>query len=168
MSTGRIVRLGAVAGIAGGVAMAMVAMLAGWTSADHTAWHAPRGIATWVLGYEGDERAALLEGAVPIVAGLLLHMLNSVVVGVLFALAAGALGLRGASVIAGAVFWALLVWVVMRLVVLQLNTPEGTMFREAIVLPQWAWWVGHLAYGMGLGLVYETLRERMPAVRTAG
>lgn len=161
----RITVAGAIGGMVGGVMYAMVVMLYGWASPGHRFWDPPMAIWAYVggLSHYGDPANHVW----PILLGIGGHMMNSMIVGVVIVGILAMLRLRGltAPTIAAAAL-GVAVWPLMRYVLLPLNTPEDRLFTTGIVSPQWAWWIGHVALGMGIGMVYA-LAARRRTIRPA-
>jgi len=166
----RVVLIGAAGGMVAGMMMAIVEMLYGWASDGHTFWDAPMAIWAWVggrnhFGVPGDHVG-------PIILGLGGHMMNSMVVGIAFA--AMAMGLVGVlrrvkklnpialdlgPVMLG-VAYGLAFWAVMRYGILPLRRDrEAHLFTQAIVSPQWVWWLAHAVLGMTAGVVFDLARR---------
>lgn len=163
-STARILTVGIVGGMVAGMMMAMVEMIYGWLSDEHTLWDAPMAIWAWVFGLDhfGDPANHVW----PIVLGMGGHMMNSAMIGVVFA--ALAFTIRPRNVVVAVmlgVAYGLAIWVVMRYVVLPLNDPESTLFTTDRVSPQWVWWLSHAALGMTAGLVYRAAARARPRER---
>jgi hypothetical protein len=80
--TTRVLLAGTVAGAAAGMMMAAVEMIYGWASSAHTAWDAPMGIWVYIggLNYFGHPANHIW----PIVLGIGGHMMNAIVVGLVF------------------------------------------------------------------------------------
>ncbi|RDI74002.1 hypothetical protein Gocc_2099 [Gaiella occulta] len=154
----RVVAIGAAGGAIGGMMLAMVEMLYGWLSDAHTFWDAPMAIWAWVGGIEHFGSPGNHVG--PIVLGLGGHMVNSMMIGVGFAVLMAVLRPRGdiAPIMAGVVY-GLGVWVVMRYVILPLNSGEDDLFTTSLVSPQWVWWLGHAVLGMAAGVFYTVARR---------
>jgi hypothetical protein len=149
----RITLVGAIGGMLAGMMMAIVEMLYGWASAAHTFWDAPMAIWAWVGGIEHFGQPGNHVG--PIVLGLGGHMMNSMVIGIMFAAILTVLRPRGvlAPVMLG-VAYALGLWALMRYAILPLNGGEARLFTTSLVSPQWVWWLAHAVLGMTAGLVY--------------
>ena len=154
--TKRILVFGVIAGAAAGMAMAAVEMIYGWASSTHTAWDAPMGIWSDIGGLDHFGRPVHHIG--PIVLGIGGHMLNAVLVSIVFV--ALVRGRRNPLLvpIAGAAYGALL-WALQRYVFLPINTPEDRLFTTGIISPPWVWWVAHLALGTTIGGAYVLLRR---------
>ena len=165
-SAAGVLRVGGVVGIAAGAAMAFVVMAYGLVSGGHTLWDMPMAIWAWVFGV--DRSGAPAEHVWPVVLGLVAHGVNSVAVGVVFALAAAGAARRdlGTPVVLG-LLCALALWAFMRYVVLPLNEGEARLFTTAAVAPAWVWWLAHAAFGVTAGLFFDAMRRTVPRRRDA-
>lgn len=137
---------GAIGGLIGGMAMAMFSMVVA-TSRDGF-WAPVRGITSVVFG---DEHYGGGFDFFPVAVGAAGHMMNSVMLGVVFALVAAVLLARASTVLlgaAGAVF-GLMVWAVMVGGVAP-ALQSSDLFSDSI--PQWAWVAGHMMFGIITGL----------------
>lgn len=143
-STTSIITKGAIAGLIAGMVLAMWAMTVGAFTQDSTFWAPPQGIAQAVgIGEPGHQFQAL-----PLIVGLMAHMMNSAILGAVFALIAVRLS-ASAKVLAGMVF-GLGVWVVMDRIVLRgILSDNADPFLSAN--PTWSWLVAHLMFGLALG-----------------
>ncbi|MGH8860103.1 MAG: hypothetical protein ACRDVG_02520 [Jatrophihabitantaceae bacterium] len=159
--TKRTLIVGVVAGTAAGLAMAAVEMIYGWASSAHTAWDAPMGIWADIGGLNHFGRPVDHLG--PIVLGIGGHMLNAIVVAVVFVALMRVLRNPPGAVILGASYGAAL-WALQRYVFLPINTPEDRLFTTGLISPPWVWWIAHLALGTTIGLVYVLLQGRAPAI----
>ena len=148
-STGHVTRFdakaailpGAIGGLAGGMAMAMFSMITA-TSRDGF-WAPVRGITSVVFG---DEHYGGGFDFFPVAVGAAGHMMNSMMLGVVFAVLAGVLLTRASATVltaAGAVF-GLMVWAVMVGGVAQ-AAQSSDLFVDSV--PQWAWVAGHMMFG---------------------
>ena len=163
--TKRTLFVGVAAGSAAGLAMAAVEMIYGWASSAHTAWDAPMGIWAYIGGVNHFGQPADHIG--PIVLGIGGHMLNAILVGIVFvALLRVVLRNPPRAVILGAAYGVAL-WALQRYVFLPINTPEDKLFTTSLINPQWVWWISHLALGTTIGLVYLLLERRRPAIAMA-
>jgi len=165
----RVVVIGAVGGIVAGMMMAMLEMIYGWASSAHTFWDAPMAIWAWVAG--ANHYGAPGNHVASIVLGLGGHMMNSMMIGIVFAAMATALTAallrRGASAIALdvapvmlGVAYGLGFWAVMRYGILPLRgAPEKYLFTKDVVSPQWVWWLAHGVLGMTAGVVFDIARR---------
>lgn len=160
----RVLAVGAIGGMIAGMMMAMVEMVYGWASDAHTFWDAPMAIWAWVAGIEhfGEPE----NHVSPIILGLGGHMMNSMVVGVMFAATATALVsllrrrkdldprvLDLAPIMLGAGY-GLGLWAIMRYAILPLNDGEDELFTTSLVSPAWVWWLAHAVLGMTAGIVF--------------
>ncbi len=160
LSTGkRIVLIGAIGGMVAGMMMALVEMLYGWASDAHTFWDAPMAIWSWVAGIERFGQPGNHVG--PIILGIGGHMMNSVMIGIGFAALITALRPRdNLTPIMVGIAYGLGAWAVMRYGILPLRRDrEADLFTNALVSPQWVWWLAHGVLGMTAGLVYDVARR---------
>lgn len=155
--TQRTLLVGVVAGAAAGMMMAGVEMTYGWASRAHTAWDAPMGIWAYVGGLDHFGHPA--NHVWPILLGIGGHMMNAILVGIVFVALMRILRNPAGALLVGAVFGVAL-WVLQRYVFLPINTPERRLFTTSTISPQWVWWLAHVALGMTLGLVYALLGRR--------
>ncbi len=144
----QIVTRGALAGAVGGMVMAMWSMIVLWAAhagfweplnlIAHTFWRAAP------LGSEFSFGAAVL--------GLIVHMMMSMVLGVVFAL--GAQRIRGqAATLAGiGMAFGLVVWVLMQYIVWPIVDADA-----AEAFTPWVFAVGHAMFGATTGLVVGAL-----------
>lgn len=160
-----LVRTGAIAGLAGGMVMAMWQMVVGAIAQQPTAvagidtsvWTAITAIPSVVFGldwFHGSfESSAVL-------VGLMGHTMNSVVLGALgVGLATIVLGSRpiiAKATVFGMMFGLLLEVVVVNVVVNQIQTVD-TLYTST---PEWSWWVAHAMFGAVVGLIAATLLRR--------
>ena len=162
--TKRTLLVGAAAGAAGGLAMVPVQMIYGWASSTHNAWGAAMGAWAYIAGLNHFGRAANHIG--PIVLGIGGHMLNAMLVGIVFVALLRVLRNPPGVLILGAAYGAAL-WALQRYVFLPINTPEDRLYTTDLISPQWVWWIAHLALGTTMGLVYLLLERRRPAIAMA-
>jgi hypothetical protein len=140
------VRAGA-AGLIAGMVFAMWAMIVGIFTSN--LWAAPQGIAQSVgIGHAGHDFQI-----VPFILGLMGHMMNSVILGLVFLGVATVLKLRGlASVIVGMMYglvvYAILYWGLLRTA---LTSTSGSFLSAN---PEWSWVVAHLMFGGALGILF--------------
>ena len=144
---------GAIAGLVGGVTMAVVgAILAIAMGAD--LWKAPKLIATFVLGLSATAGTGFV--VLPVIIGSLIHLALSALFGVLY----GVLSCRiwkmpldyGAPVVFGFVY-GLAIWLVAYFVVLPVVNP---LLLE-IYAPSFL--IQNMVYGMILGMTYAAFRS---------
>ncbi len=81
------------------------------------------------------------------------HMMISIIFGLIFLAIAAALQLRGiAAVVVGMIYgigvYAVMYWLVLR------NLLAGTSGSFLSANPEWSWVVGHLMFGLVLGLIF--------------
>jgi uncharacterized membrane protein YagU involved in acid resistance len=148
---------GGVAGLTAGLVFAMWAMIVGAFTPGSNLLAAPQGIAQSIgIGAQGHDIQI-----VPLLAGLMGHMMNSVLFGLLFVGILAALKLRGSATVVAGMVYGLAVYVVMYLVVLRgLLSSTSASFLSAN--PEWSWIVGHLMFGVAMGalLSYGPLARR--------
>jgi len=139
-------------GLVAGVAMAMVMMVLG--AFDQGFFAAPSAIWAFWAGPSAYTPHAL---SASVVIGAMGHMMNSAILGIAFALIAARV-IRpdgaAAAMIAGTTF-ALVALAVMFKAVLPLS-PNGAIVIGSAAL--WIWIVGHAAFGMVGGLLYDRWR----------
>ncbi len=158
MMTKRAMLVGAVGGMAAGMMMAGVEMVYGWASSAHPPRDAPMGIWAYIAGLNDFGHPANHIG--PIILGLGGHMMNSMIIGIVFvALMRMLRNLPGVLMLGTA--YAVGLWALMRYVLLPINTPEDRLFTTSMISPQWVWWVAHVALGMTLGRVYALARQQL-------
>jgi len=143
---------GAIAGLAGGVAMAIVAALLS-ASMGQDIWHEPKRIAVIVYGPAALASSGFDPG--PVLVGSLIHLLVAALLGAIFGIVTRRwLHLTsdfGTPVMAGLVY-GLLIWMVAYFVVLPLINPVLLeVYTPAFIIQ-------HVVYGVVLGLVYMWLR----------
>jgi len=143
---------GAIAGLAGGVAMAIVAALLS-ASMGQDIWHEPKRIAVIVYGPAALASSGFDPG--PVLVGSLIHLLVAALLGAIFGIVTRRwLHLTsdfGTPVMAGLVY-GLLIWMVAYFAVLPLVNPVLLeVYAPAFIIQ-------HVVYGVVLGLVYMWLR----------
>lgn len=135
------------AGLIAGLPLAMWLMIVGIFTSN--LWAVPQGIAQTVgIGHAGHDFQL-----VPFILGLAGHMMNSIILGLIFLGVAVVLKLRGlASVIVGMIYgivaYEIIYWVVLR------GLLSGTSGSFLSANPQWSWIIGHLMFGAVLGLLF--------------
>jgi len=140
-------------GLLAGLAFAMWAMFVGiFTS---RLWAPPQGIAQSIgIGTQGWDFQLI-----PFILGMLGHMMNSIVIGLIFLAIAGTMKLRGIALVIAGMMYGVVVYVVMYHPVLRglLSSNSGSFLSSN---PEWSWVVGHLMYGVLLGslLAYGPFR----------
>jgi len=143
-----------VPGLVAGTVFAMWAMVVGvFTS---TLWAPPQGIAQAVgVGMPGHDLQAL-----PLVVGLMGHMIDSVLLGILFvaivrwARVTGTAALAGAGMVYGLAVYAAMYWVILRGL---LGSASGSFLSAN---PESSWIAGHAMFGVALGLLVAALGAR--------
>jgi hypothetical protein len=143
---------GAIAGLIGGLAMAVVgALLALATQAD--IWYMPKAIAAVVLGQPALANTGF--DAAPVIVGTLIHFIVSAVLGVIYALLMSRV-LRvtteyGAPVVGGLVYGAV-IWLIAYFIVAPLLNPLLLEVYAPSLIIQ------NLVYGTVTGLAYTLAR----------
>jgi uncharacterized membrane protein YagU involved in acid resistance len=140
-------------GLVAGLVFAMWAMVVGLFTS--TLWAAPQGIAQSIgIGSPGHSFQL-----VPFVAGLIGHMMNSIVFGVIFIAIAGAIRLQGIAAVVGGMVYGVIVYVAMYWVLLR-GVLSSTSASFLSANPEWSWIAGHLMFGVVLGALaaYGPLR----------
>jgi hypothetical protein len=143
-SADRLLRL--VPGLAAGMAFAMWAMFVGIFASK--LWAPPQGIAQSVgIGAQGWDFQI-----VPSILGIMGHMMNSIIIGLVFLAIAAALRLRGVVLVVAGMMYGVLVYLVMYYPVLRaiLSNTSGSFLTSN---PEWSWVLGHVMYGLILGLL---------------
>jgi hypothetical protein len=156
------VGIGLVTGTLAGAAMAAVVMVYGLLSETRSFWEAPMAIWAWAFGVEHFGTPG--EHFWPIVLGIGAHMVNAIVVGVVFVFFAAGIARRDvvAPVVLG-LLYALALWGFIRYVVLPLSEEEAVLFTTTLVAPQSVWWLAHAAFGVTAGLAFSVLRRSVAA-----
>ena len=141
-------------GLLAGLVFAMWAMVVGLFTSD--LWAPPQGIAQSIgIGAQGHDFQP-----VPFVAGLMGHMMNSVILGIVFIAIARALHLRLVTSVVGGMVYGLIVYGAMYWVLLRgLLASTSASFLSAN--PEWSWVAAHLMFGVVLGalVAYGPLRD---------
>jgi hypothetical protein len=158
--TKRLMLVGAIGGMVAGMMMAAVEMIYGWVSSAHTAWDAPMGIWAYIGGLDHFGHPA--NHIWPILLGLGGHMMNSMIIGIVFVALMRMLRNPPGALMLGTAYGVGL-WALMRYVLLPINTPEDRLFTTSMISPQWVWWVAHVALGMTAGLFYLLVGQRQLA-----
>ncbi|HKW71206.1 MAG TPA: hypothetical protein VJQ08_00080 [Candidatus Dormibacteraeota bacterium] len=140
-------------GLIAGLVFAMLAMVVGLFTS--TLWAAPQGIAQSIgIGSPGHSFQL-----VPFVAGLMGHMMNSIVLGAIFIVIARAIRLNGPLAVAGGMVYGVIVYIGMYSIVLRglLSSTSGSFLSAN---PEWSWIAAHLMFGVVLGALaaYGPLR----------
>jgi uncharacterized membrane protein YagU involved in acid resistance len=137
---------GGIAGLIAGLVFAMWAMVVGAFTPGSNLLAPPQGIAQSLgIGSPGHDFQA-----VPLILGLIGHMMNSVILGLIFIAIVGALRLRRATTVIVGMIYGLAVYAAMYWVVLRgLLAGNSGSFLSAN--PEWSWVVAHLMFGVALG-----------------
>src|SRR2546428_11077727 len=150
---GRVAARWILPGLIAGLVFAMWAMVVGLFTSN--LWAPPQGIAQSVgIGARG--HAFQL---VPFGIGLMGHMMNSVIIGIIFVAIARALHLRGVATVIGGMVYGLIVYGAMYWFLLRgLLASTSSSFLSAN--PEWSWIAAHLMFGVVLGVLvaYGPLR----------
>jgi hypothetical protein len=140
-------------GLIAGLVFAMWAMVVGLFAT--TLWAAPQGIAQSIgIGSPGHNFQL-----VPFMAGLIGHMMNSIVLGIVFIAIARALRLQGFATVVGGMVYGVIVYVAMYWVLLR-GVLSSTSASFLSANPEWSWIAAHLMFGVVLGALaaYGPLR----------
>jgi uncharacterized membrane protein YagU involved in acid resistance len=112
-------------------------------------WAPPQGIGQALgIGHQGHDFQV-----VPFIVGLMGHMMNSIILGLVFLGIAVALRLRGMAAVVVGMVYGIVVYVVMYQLVLR-NLLNGTSGSFLSSNPEWSWILGHLMFGLVLGLLF--------------
>jgi uncharacterized membrane protein YagU involved in acid resistance len=152
-SSTRTVLNWALPGLIGGLVFAMWAMVVGLFTS--TLWAPPQGIAQSIgIGTAGHDLQL-----VPLLVGLMGHMMNSIVLGVIFVAIARAIRVQGIAAVVGGMVYGAIVYVAMFWVVLR-GVLSSTSASFLSANPEWSWIAGHLMFGVVLGAIaaYGPLR----------
>ena len=133
-----------VPGLIAGLVFAMWAMLVGLFTS--TLWAPPQGIAQ-SIGIGSPSHDFQL---VPFVVGLMGHMMNSIMIGVIFIAIARALRLNGPAAVAGGMVYGAAVYAAMYWVLLR-GVLGSTSASFLSANPEWSWIVAHLMFGVVVG-----------------
>lgn len=140
-------------GLIAGMVFAMWAMVVGLFTS--TLWAPPQGIAQSIgIGSPGHSFQL-----VPFVVGVMGHMMNSIVIGVIFVAIARAIRLHGPAAVVGGMVYGVIVYVGMYWVLLRgLLSSTSASFLSANA--EWSWVAAHLMFGVVLGALaaYGPLR----------
>lgn len=97
---------------------------------------------------------------VPVLVGMMVHLMTSAALGMLFAWVAGR---RRGTVLLRAVSAALVIWLVSDFLVLPIIDPVLTR-----VYPEWLFALAHVMFGLGLGAYLRLRGGRLSEPRTVG
>jgi hypothetical protein len=159
-----ILQVGALAGVAAGLLYALWQVVVAAIAQDPTAvpgihqtlWTPPQGIWSVVFGVHHFHGSFHL---IPVLGGVVAHVGNSLILGILgVALLIAILGRRpnpAAAVVLGAAYGIAVNAIVIDGIV---NTQKiQTLYSAA---PHWSWWVAHGIFGVTLGLLSSVLLRR--------
>ena len=134
----------ALPGLIAGLVFAMWAMFVGLFTS--TLWAPPQGIAQSIgIGSPGHNFQL-----VPFVAGLIGHMMNSIVLGVIFVAIARTLRLQSYAAVVGGMVYGVIVYAAMYWVLLR-GVLSSTSASFLSANPEWSWVAAHLMFGVVLG-----------------
>jgi len=160
----KVLQVGALAGMGSGFIMAawqmVVAAIAQNPTAVHgihqTLWTPPEGIWSVVFGVRHFHGSFHF---IPVFGGIVGHMGNSLILGIVgVALLTAILGRRPNPVAAAAIGAAYGIAVQAILINWIVNTQKvQTLYSST---PHWSWWVGHAIFGATLGLLSSVLLRR--------
>lgn len=165
---GALLGAGAISGVAAGMVMALWQMVVGAIAQEPTAapgidssfWTTVTSIPSVLFGMQWFHGSFEFWA---VALGLIWHLLNSVILGVVgVTLATSLLGRRPnaiAAIALGIAFGLVLEAVAVNLVVNQIQD-VNTVYTSA---PEWSWWVAHGLFGATLGLIGSTLLRQRPA-----
>jgi hypothetical protein len=144
---------GALAGLAGGMMMTISSLLvAGWYGYD--IWFQLKAIASLLLGPAAVAQAGFVAG--PVLAGLLIHLVVSALLGALFGIVTRRVWRLpsdyGAPAVSGLVF-GLLIWLVAYLAL-------PALLPQLMAVSAPAFIIQHIGFGTVLSLVYARLRPQ--------
>jgi|SRR3990172_5534758 hypothetical protein len=145
---------GAIGGLIGGMAMAMFSMFV--AISEDGFWAPVRGITSVVFG---DEHYGGGFDFWPVAVGAMGHMMNSVVLGAVFALLATLLLARASTavVVGAGMAFGLMVWLVM-VPGIAAQAQSSELFVDSV--PAWAWIAGHLMFGAVTAAVFVRWRPK--------
>src|SRR4051812_16726551 len=159
-----ILQVGALAGIAAGLMYAVWQVVVAAIAQDPTAvpgihqtlWTPPQGIWSVVFGVHHFHGSFHF---IPVLGGVVAHVGNSVILGIVgVALLIAILGRRpntAAAVVFGAAYGIAVDAILINGIV---NTQQIQTFYSAA--PHWSWWVAHGIFGITLGLLSSALLRR--------
>lgn len=164
--TGTLVRVGLLAGVLAGMMMALWQMVVGALADEPTAvfgidssfWTAVTSITSFFFGVDAFHET--FEPA-PVLFGIGVHMVNSMMLGVAgVALIVALLGARPnpLAAVMQAIGLALVVQVVLLNLIVNQIQDINSVYTST---PEWSWWVSHGIYGMTLGATAALLLRRV-------
>ncbi len=135
---------GIVGGVVAGIAMAMVAMV--WMMLAGAGFWKPMDLIASILL----DKSAITGGfqVVPELLGMMIHLMLSAVFGLIFAAVAAQTSWSSGAIIAAALAYGLLLWIVNVVIIDTLFIPAGLSLAPTLLIV-----VVHLVYGLVLGLV---------------
>jgi hypothetical protein len=165
LSTSRLIAVGAVSGIAGGIAMAAPIVIWDWVHDGHRALELPMAATAWLFGLEHFSNDGNLWW--PIVIGVVLLAVYWVASGIAF------VGMvdrffrlsSTASLLGAGVVWSFASFVFFWTMLLPIAR-DGAPFREptgtiaAFTAPDWVWTLGFTLLGPVTALCYAVVRWR--------
>jgi hypothetical protein len=164
-----LIPIGALAGIAGGMMMAMWQMIVGAIARDPTAlpgvhqsfWTPVEGI--WSVIF-GSQRFHSDFHLVPVLGGIAGHMMNSMMLGILGVFLATKL-FGGRPTVAQAIAFGMMFGLVLEVVIVNglVNSVLQSTHTLYTSTPEWSWWVAHAMFGATVGLISATLLRRSRA-----
>jgi uncharacterized membrane protein YagU involved in acid resistance len=167
----RIVTIGAVGGAVGAVVMAIFAMIAAATY-QHTGFFTPLyHIASPIIGTETMLRSmgTTYFSAGPALLGLVVHMIVGIAFGIIFALVASRVGLRGPAAIGIGIVYGLAVMLFMAYIGLPITAAVlrgGDMVSDMATLVGWGTFSAeHAIYGLVLGATWAARGVTIERVR---
>jgi hypothetical protein len=156
--------VGCVAGVLGGIALALPLILWDWVHAGHRALELPMATTAWLFGLDHFSHSTYFIGS--IVVGFVLLGVYWAVSGLVFTgLADRLLGIAtiGKSLAAGAA-WSFVSFIFFWNMLLPIAR-DGAPLRAAsvapglFVAPDWVWTVAFTAFGLVTGAVYASMRS---------
>src|SRR4051794_28266398 len=160
----KVVQVGVFAGLASGFIMAAWQMVVAAIAQNPTAvqgihqtlWTPPEGIWSVAFGVHHFHGSFHL---IPVFGGIVGHMVNSLIVGIIGVALLTAVLDRRPNLLAAAVIGAAYGIAVQAIVINWIiNTQKiQTLYSST---PHWSWWVGHAIFGVTLGLLSSVLLRR--------
>jgi hypothetical protein len=161
-----LIPVGAIAGMAGGMMMAMWQMIVAAIARDSTAlpgvhqsfWTPVEGI--WSVIF-GSQRFHSSFNVVPVLGGIAGHMMNSMMLGILGVFLATKL-FGGRPTVYQAIAFGMMFGLVLELVIVNglVNSVLQSTHTLYTSTPEWSWWVAHAMFGATVGLIGATLLRR--------
>ncbi len=168
----RIVMVGAIAGVLGGIVLMLTEMIYGWASSAHAFWDAPMATWAWISGLNHFGEPGNHIG--PIFLGFGVDLVYALIAGVIFAVILvalmGAVRMRDdlgtdLSTVGLGIAYGLVLWVIMRYGILPLRDSTKALFTTSLVSPQWVFWLAGALFGMTIGLVCVAARRAAARMR---